>query len=735
MAVVKEPNNTIKKASTEIKEVNVSFRMVDLCRLVERYMNDADSKKVYDAFMLAAEAHDGVMRKSGEPYITHPLEVARILADLHLDADSLCAALLHDVIEDTSFTYQDIATQFGETVADLVEGVTKLSTHGFKNKQDAGVASFQKMMQAMVKDYRVVLIKLADRLHNVRTLGSMPAHKQRRIARETLEIHAPLARRMGMNALRHDLQMNAFHSLYPSRSKTLDNWWQSCLLNKADIYDKIISRIQNALDDHEQIRYSSVFHWEKNLYRLYEKKKARKSPIHFNRNDMTYDIRILTQNTLECYLVLGIIHQLYHPVVGALKDFISNPKVYGFQALQTTVVTPNQERIRIQIQSKEMYQIAQYGITAQWRFPYLDKQHNVSMSQRRLSHWLEQVKEIQDTTGNPDDFLEDMKADFFLTEVSVITPQGDQKVLRAGATPIDFAYAIHTDIGHHCVAALIDGRKAPLNVQLHNGATVEIITSDKATPRPSWLNFAVTGKARAAIRHWIQSRKEDEFITLGKQLLETEIGKFNTTLEQVSPVDKATLLKTLEIPDEKTLYSEIAKGNQGCKLVARRLLGNTELETSDTEKPFYIKGAKGLTVQLADCCHPIPDDTIVAHIVANTGLHIHRSDCVILKPVSTANKMTASWETPDDTSDFLVPIQILTKNEVGVLFGITQILQEKNINIEDINISGDRDRKDLRMLIRVSSKKQLQQIMKTLRSEPAVTDVSRLFKLSSGHTI
>lgn len=734
MAVAIKPDNTID-TPLESKEVNVTFRMVDLCRLVERYMSDADSKKVYDAFMLAAEAHDGVTRKSGEPYITHPLEVARILADLHLDADSICAALLHDVIEDTDFTYQDIARQFGETVADLVEGVTKLSTKGFKNKQEAGVASFQKMMQAMVKDYRVVLIKLADRLHNVRTLGSMPAHKQYRIARETLEIHAPLARRMGMNQLRHDLQIHAFHSLYPLRSKILDRWWQNCLLSKKGTFDGIVSRIQNALDDNEQIHYSSVFHWEKNLYRLYEKEKARKSPIHFARHKMSYDIRILTQSTLECYLVLGIVHQLFHPIVGTFKDFISNPKVYGFQALQTTVITPNQERIRIQIQSKEMYQIAQYGIAAQWRFPYLDKQHNVDMSQRRLSRWLEQVKEIQDATGNPDDFLEDMKADFFLTEVSVMTPQGDQKLLRTGATPVDFAYAIHTDVGHHCVAALVDGRKVPLNARLYNGATVEIITSENTTPRPSWLNFAVTGKARAAIRHWIQSREEDEFIVLGKQLLEAELDKFNTSLEQISKADKQALLNTLEIPDENTLYREIARGNQGCKLVAQRLLGNNELETSRTEKPFYIKGAKGLAVQLAECCHPIPDDTIVAHIAPDIGLQVHRSDCINLKHLSAADKMTASWDSSDDTSGFLVPIEIQTRNEVGVLFGITQILQQKNINIEDININGDRDRKDLRLLIRVKHKQELQQVMKTLHSQPAVTEVSRLFKLSSGNTI
>ncbi|MEE9351206.1 MAG: RelA/SpoT family protein, partial [Thiotrichaceae bacterium] len=498
MAATKAPDSTTPSPI----ESNVTFRMVDLCRLTERYMPEEDSKKVYRAFMLAAEAHDGVVRKSGEPYVTHPLEVAGILADLHLDADSICAALLHDVIEDTDFSYDDIADQFGATVADLVEGVTKLSTSGFKNKHEASIASFQKMIQAMTKDYRVVLIKLADRLHNVSTLGAMRPDKQRRIAKETLEIHAPLARRMGMNALRHKLQMRAFRSLYPYRSQIIEKWWDSCLTQKEETYSAVLANIQNALEN-EGITSSTVFHREKNLYRLYEKEKRRRVPITFNRSDISYDIRILTKNSSDCYRALGVVHQLYVPKVGELKDFISVPKVYGFQALQTSVVTKNQDLIQVQIQSREMHQVAQFGIAAQWRFPYLNEQHRVDMAQRRLSTWLAQVKEIQEATENPEDFLEDMKADFFLREVYVMTPGGDSKILRTGATPVDFAYAIHTDIGQHCVAARIDGRKVPLNTQLHDGATVEIITKETSSPHPSWLNFVVTGKARAAIRHWI----------------------------------------------------------------------------------------------------------------------------------------------------------------------------------------------------------------------------------------
>jgi len=572
MATLKEPDTP---ESSPI-ESNVTFRMVDLCRLTERYMTEKDSQKVYDAFMLAAKAHSGVFRKSGEPYITHPLEVARILADLRLDTDSLCAALLHDVIEDTEFSYDDIAKQFGETVANLVEGVTKLSSSGFKNKQEAGIYSFQKMMQAMVKDYRVVLIKLADRLHNVSTLGAMPANKQRRIAKETLEIHAPLARRMGMNELRHNLQMHAFKSLYPYRSSVLNIWWNSCLTLQKESHDAIISKIQNALDN-DNIISTTVFQREKNLYRLYEKVKRHRTPITFNRSDISLDLRILTRDISDCYRALGIVHQLFTPRYGELKDFISVPKVYGFQALQTSVLSKNQTLIQIQIQSREMHQVAQYGITSQWRFPCLGEQHKVDMAQRRLSTWLAQVQEIQDATDNAEDFLEDMKADFFLQEVSVMTPKGDTRILRIGATPVDFAYAIHTDVGKHCVGARIDGRKVPLSTRLHDGAMVEIITDENSSPRPSWLNYVVTGKARAAIRQWVSSRKEVEFIELGKELLEGALGTSKNTLDDLESDHIKQLLLTLELADMQTLYSEIGKGNLAPKLAARRLLNDTEL--------------------------------------------------------------------------------------------------------------------------------------------------------------
>jgi len=698
---------------------------------MERYLNKDQVKKVYDAFLYAADAHDGVNRKDGTPYILHPIEVAHTLADLHLDTDTLCAALLHDVIEDTNNKYKDIASEFGNTVADLVEGVTKLAYKDFKNKQDAGTASFQKMMAAMVDDYRVVIIKLADRLHNVKTLGSMPPDKQRRIALETLEIHAPLARRMGMNSLRHDLQMYAFQSLYPIRSEILSRWWQTCLDEQQENHERIMSKIQAALNQ-ELNQESTVFHWEKNIYKLYETEKNNQHPIRFRRDAVSFDIRVLTQSSQQCYLALGVIHDLFLPKMGTFKDFISVPKVYGFQALQTTVITKQQDSICIQIQSREMFQVAQYGIAAQWRFPHLDSNsNNVNLTQNRLSAWLEQVKEIQQFTGDPAAFLADMKADFFLREVSVLTPKGESKILRTGATPVDFAYAIHSDIGHHCIGVYIDGQRKPLNTQLHDGATVKIITDPNSTPHPSWQNFVVTGKARSAIRSWLTSHKRNEYIELGKQLLTNAACQLGEDFDSISSETITELLEILEIKSLNHLYAEIAKGNQCSKLISRRLLKVDSLESQDNqqEQNFYIKGAKGLAVRLSTCCHPIPND-IITTIISHRGLSVHRNDCSILKRSNQQDQMSAAWDTPKTTT-YLVPIALRARHQKGVLFEITRHCHQASISIEDINISGDRGSKKVEILVRMTNNTELEKLLNKLNKLSHVSDAIRIPHFSS----
>lgn len=723
MAIIVSPD-------TQMKEEKDTFRMVDLCRIIERYMPENEVKKVYSAFMLAAEAHNGINRKSGEPYITHPIEVARILADMHLDADTICAALLHDVIEDTHYTYDDIVAHFGKTVGHLVEGVTKLSQEKYKNKQEAGIASFQKMMHAMIEDYRVILIKLADRLHNVRTLGSMRPDKQRRIARETLDIHVPLARRMGMNAMRRDLQFNAFQCLYPFRSQVLESWWDACFKEKEAALDKHEKLIRQLIEDENII--GSIFPWSKNLYRIYSAEKSRAADKRFQSGNLSYHYRIVTRNNLDCYRILGILHQTFRRKIGTFKDFISVPKVYGYQALETIVITREKDLIRFTIQSEEMFQVSEYGITAELRYPHLAKdKKSVNMTQMRLSNWLEQVREIEQATVNPHEFLEDMKADLFFKEVSVTTPKGDSKILRNGATPVDFAYSIHTDIGHHCVGAVVDGQPAPLNSQLHDGASVEILTKPGATPHPSWLNFVVTGKARSAIRHWLNSQKEDEFIALGRNILNHAVKSFGLDLSNITPNSKQQVLDTLEFADENALFIAIAKGDQCSKIVARRLLNNAGLQTipEDHDKGILIKGTQGLAVSISPCCHPIPDDTIVGNLSAK-GLEVHRANCPILNYTKSQEPLTLSWEN-ENTQTFSVPIQIHTKNEVGVLFAITNIIRDFSINIEDLNISGEGNTKLMQLVINVKDSVQLHDLITEIRHESAVKEVARTYDMQT----
>ena len=598
----------------------------DLSEVVSRYMSSEDAKRVYDAFLLAAEAHDGVKRKSGEFYIFHPLEVAYTLADLHMDADTVCAALLHDVIEDTIFTKADISNRFGSVVAELVDGVTKLAGGEFTSRDEAAAASFQKMMAAMTQDYRVVLIKLADRLHNVKTLGVRNAEAKRRIAKETLDIHVPLARRMGMNTLRKELQVNAFKHLFPWRAFLLEKAMEKFVTENAETHQEIIANITQSLFENK-IK-AQVFRWDKNIYKLYKRIKNTNGRKHIDRFTEALELRILVNTANECYVALGIVHQLFHPKVGSFKDFIATPKGYGFQAIQTTLLTPQRQLIFVQIQSHEMYQIAQYGITAPMRYPDLLKSSD--KSQMYLNRWLLQVEEIQKITGTPAEFLEDMKADLFLSEIYISTPKGEVKVLPKGSTPVDFAYAIHTEVGDKCVSAIIDGQPARLNATLTNGATVLILTDEDAAPSPGWLNFIITAKARSSVRSWINKRKSHEFVALGKQILEKSLISYHVDFSKIPATNIQSTLDVLGLNDIDALFTSIAKGNQSAKLVAKRLLGDDTLTALSEEKEdqlLLIKGTEGLAVNLQKCCNPIPGDTIVASLNENTGLEVHRANC------------------------------------------------------------------------------------------------------------
>lgn len=702
----------------------------DLTEVVNGYMSEADSKRVYDAFLLAADAHDGVVRKSGEFYIFHPLEVAHTLAGMHMDADTVCAALLHDVIEDTDYTKQDIADQFGPVVADLVDGVTKLAGGEFTSRQEANAASFHKMITAMTQDFRVVLIKLADRLHNVKTLGVRGKEAKRRIAQETLDIHVPLARRLGMNILRKELQEIAFAHLHPWRAKTLRNAISKYYDDWSGAHQEIINVLSAGLKK-ENIN-ADVFHWEKNIYRLYLGIKNTKNRNHLNQQAEALQVRVIVDSTKDCYIALWLIHQLFHPKVDSFKDFIATPKGYGFQAIQTILMTPQRQLLRLQIQSREMYQIAQYGITAHLRYPGLLK--SSGKSQKYLDNWLRQVKEIQQAEGTPSEFMEDMKADLFLNEIYLSTPQGDTTVFPKDSTPVDFAYAIHTEIGNKCVGAAIDGEPCRLDATLTNGSTIEIFTAEDATPQPSWLNFVRTAKAKSSIRSWIGKQKKHEFISLGKQLLNNALVAYDKDFKSIpDKIIKQTLL-ALSLKNEKALFISIAKGAQSSNIIARRLLGNNSLPSSveDTDQVLLIKGTEGLLVQLQSCCHPIPGDTIVAQFDKNNGLKVHRCDCPKVENVRSArdeNKIQSiAWiDSSIANEKFLAPLVVQVRNRIGVLSHITDLLEEMSINIEEINITGDKEVKDMYFLLQVDNKSHLNKITESINIQSHVLDVTRPF--------
>jgi len=698
-----------------------------LAELVSRYMSAEDARRVYRAFLYAAEAHAGVMRKSGEAYIFHPLAVAYILAQLHLDADTVCAALLHDVIEDTTFSRNDLAQEFGETVATLVEGVTKLSGGEFTSRQEAAAASFHKMMLAVTQDYRVVLIKLADRLHNVKTLGVRKPDAKRRIAKETLDIHVPLARRLGMNALRKDLQVTAFMHLYPWRSKILRKAMDQHQSDQTQKQLEILSKIRHAL--FENGINPNVLPWDKNIFKLYKRMQSNKGKKRLRSNSEALEIRIIVDSALQCYSALGVIHQLYQPKIDSFKDFIATPKIYGFQALQTALLSPEGQVILIQIQTQEMYHIAQYGITAHSHNPELSK--SGLKPQEYLNRWLKQVEEIQEVTGNAAEFMEDMKADLFLSEIYVYTPQGQAKALPKGATVVDFAYSIHTEVGNKCVSAIINGDYVRLNTPLGNGVMVEIITDENATPDPAWENFVVTAKARSSIRSWNNKRKSHEFIDLGRKILNKALKKYGSKITSIKPKTLDKVLKTLELEDENELFTDIAKGNQSAKLVARRLLSNKKLaqinEDNKNEK-LLIKGTEGLAVHLENCCYPLPGDMIAAQLDERRGLEVHRINCPKL-PQNAKETITIGWN-KNVKKDllFLAPLEVRVRNRVGVLSHITHLLEKQRVNIEDINISGDDNVKDMYFLLQVESANHLRKIAESFDKISHVIDVARPFK-------
>jgi GTP diphosphokinase / guanosine-3',5'-bis(diphosphate) 3'-diphosphatase len=691
---------------------------------LEAYLSPEQVERVREAYDFGAEKHQGQKRVSGEPYITHPVAVADILADLRLDADTLVAAILHDVIEDTPTAKAEIASIFGQVVAELVDGVSKLDQIQFKNRQEAQAESFRKMLFAMVRDIRVIMVKLADRMHNMRTLGVMPPVKRRRSARETLEIYAPIAERLGLYAVKLELEDLGFRALYPYRYKVLERELKRARGNQKEFIGKIAETFKSALK--KAAIAGAVEGREKHLYSIYKKMQNKKISI----NDMVdvYGFRIIVDNADTCYRALGLVHGLYKPMPGRFKDYIAIPRVNGYQSLHTTLFGPNGVPVEVQIRSEEMHRVAESGIAAHWKYKSGGDTFG-GVEHDRAREWLASLVQIQEG-GSSEEFLESVKVDLFPDKVYVFTPKGKILRLPSGATTVDFAYAIHTDIGNRCVAAKVDRRLVPLRTPLRNGQTVEIITAKGATPNPSWSSFLVTAKARAAIRQYLKNLKKGDALELGKRLLALALEEFSLNLKKIPASDMAALVKELNLKDTDELYEKIGLGERLAPLVARRLqptLENGAPGTAGSGGPLMIAGTEGLLVTYARCCFPIPNDPIMAYLSAGRGVMIHRQNCGNLAEYRKQPDkwLSVAWEATHGRL-FSSEIQLEINNRVGVLAAVASSIAGTETNIDQVSLEErDVNSSSLKFQIQVRDRKHLARVIRTIRQMPDVQRVSR----------
>jgi len=695
--------------------------------MLEGYLDEGQIAEVYRAYLLGAEAHDGQTRGTGEPYIYHPIEAARILAEMHLDHRSIVAAVLHDVIEDTGVTKEDLRVQFGDEVAELVDGVSKLSHLKARTRVEAQAENLRKMFMAMAQDLRVILVKLADRLHNMRTLGGLPAQKRRRIARETLDIYAPIAHRLGINTVRMELEDLGFEAMYPIRARVLRAAIAKARGNRREMIRKIETALKRRL--RQERLEGEVLGREKHLYSIYQKMLAK----HRSLSDVldVYAFRVIVDTVDMCYRVLGAVHNLYKPVPGRFKDYIAIPKANGYQSLHTVLFGPYGVPIEVQIRTRDMHKVAEVGIAAHWL--YKSGEQNEGSAGARARQWLQGLLEMQKNAGDSVEFLENVKIDLFPDEVYVFTPDGDILELPRGATAVDFGYAVHTDVGNGCVAAKIDRRLAPLRTPLVSGQTVEIITAPGAGPNPAWLNFVVTGKARSNIRHYLKTRQRSESVALGRRLLDKALGGLQRRLEEIRPQVVEALVAELKIATVDDLLEQIGLGSRMAPLVARRLAA--EDATGEPSRgavvhsagPLSIKGTEGMVLSFARCCRPIPGDPIVGSVSADRGLVIHTATCgnATAAKLRPDKWLDVEWD-PGVEGEFVAETDVTVANLRGVLATVAAAIAEMGANIENVSMQ-ERDgmTSTLSFLISVKSRSHLARIMRRLRSITAVMRIAR----------
>ena len=694
-----------------------------LLQEVSSYLNAKDVEHIRQALEFSGSAHAGQLRQSGDPYISHPIAVARILTPLHLDAPAIMAALLHDVVEDTHISNKEVAKKFGNPVAVLVDGLSKLDKIEFETKEDAQAENFRKMLLAMARDVRVILIKLADRLHNMRTLESMAREKIERIARETLEIYAPIANRLGLHDIYQELQDLSFMHLYPTRYSVLSKAVKVARGNRREVVGKIQEAIHQRLQEHHVT--AQVHGREKHLFSIYEKMQAKS--LAFSQVQDIYGFRVLVENIPACYLALGALHGLYKPIPGKFKDYIAIPKANAYQALHTTLFGPYGTPIEVQIRTHEMHQIAEAGVASHWL--YKTTQTPFNDLHKKTHQWLQSLLESLSQSGDSVEFLEHLKVDLFPDEVYVFTPKGKILALPRGATAVDFAYSVHTDIGNRCVAAKVNFELVPLRAELKNGDRVEIITATHANPNPAWLSYVVTSKARGQIRHFLKTMHFDESAQLGERLLNQALSSLGVNPQDIDETHWGKLIKDTTAKSRVEILADIGLGRRLNMVVARQLarVGEGGAHELPSGGIIIIQGTEGLAVQFAKCCRPIPGDPIIGIIKKGQGLVVHTHDCPTLRKGrgSTDEWLDVVWD-KHISKPFDVSIKLIVANQRGVLAKVAAAIADAESNIENVHFTNEGDYTTLYFTLQVGNRQHLARVMRDLRGIPEVVRITRV---------
>ncbi|MDX1705414.1 bifunctional GTP diphosphokinase/guanosine-3',5'-bis pyrophosphate 3'-pyrophosphohydrolase [Pseudidiomarina sp.] len=690
------------------------------------YLPPEQVDKIAAAFKLAADAHSAQKRHSGEPYITHPVAVAGLLAEMRLDYETIMAALLHDVIEDTRFTYEDLAEQFGATVAELVEGVSKLDRLQFNSQEELQTENYRKMIMAMVHDIRVILIKLADRTHNMRTISHLRPDKRRRIARETLEIYAPLAHRLGIHDIKNELELLGFHALYPWRARLLESQVKKARGNRRELLERVQKEIEKRLAD-AGIE-ARVMGREKHLYSIYQKMLHKE--LRFEQVMDIYAFRVIVDEVDTCYRVLGSLHNLYKPIETRFKDYVAIPKSNGYQSLHTSLKGPHGIPVEVQIRTEEMNLMADRGVAAHWL--YKTEESSGTTAQVRARRWMQSLLELQQSTGNAFEFIENVKSELFPEEIYVFTPEGRIIELPQGATPVDFAYAVHTDIGNTCIGARVNHRVYSLSKPLETGQTVEIKTTPGSRPNIAWLNFAVTGKARAKIRQYLKGQETREAEQLGERLLRAALGA--ASYDDIPEREFKRVLKETKTESVPLLLREIGLGNMMSVAIAKRLLGELQQLKDDQIGPAHrslaIRGAEGLLVSFAKCCRPIPGDDIIAHVSPGKGLVIHRRECKNVRGFEDepGRYFPVQWDNKPE-AEFITEVRVEIVNHQGALAKLTSAIATTGCNIHGLKTEEvDANIYYIDVALTVHDRKQLADVIRHIRKMPDVQRVARLRK-------